>query len=153
MHRFVLIVIVVGGVLFIGCVGQANDATWTVTPPCSGASGPAATSEPSPTTGTGSVASISNASAKEWALCAEERYLRTTLDSAGCLNEWGTSATVVEETATVLNRTADAIYLDIRHPYWFSKGSLSDDGFSEATYLVTSDLITRTEGDAVAPCQ
>ena len=103
---------------------------------------------------------LSDSAAKERALAAEEEYLEGQLSGATCLDDWGTTPTVVSKEATVTDRTEDGVRVDVRHPYWYTR-TMSDqgtsiqehaDGGSRATYLVTREDADRVDGDIVTPC-
>ena len=115
-----------------GCINQSgylNDEanTWTVERPCE--------SEFEGET--------KNQNVTDEVLCAEEQYLQSQLEQADCVNEWGTSGTVVEEQASIINETANETYVHVRHPYSWGNNKISSDGASNATYLVTRDRIKR----------
>jgi len=105
---------------------------------------------------------LSDAAAKEQALVAEDDYLRDRLSDAACLDEWGTSASVASEEATVVERTADGVTVAVTHPFWWSRPRTQSDatrtvmehadGASEARYLVTAADAERVSGDDVSPC-
>ena len=130
-----------------------------------GCSGPDVTTDPgSPTdttdNGTISPAKLSDSTARERALAAEEEYLEGQLAGAPCLDDWGTTATVVSKEATVTDRTEDGVRVDVLHPYWYTR-TVTDQGTSiqehadagsRATYLVTTEGADRVNGDVVAPC-
>lgn len=103
---------------------------------------------------------FSDSAAKERALAAEAEYLEEQLAGATCLDDWGTTATVVSKEATVTERTEDGVRVDVLHPYWYTKTvseqgtSIQEhaDGGSRATYRVTTEDAERMDGDDVAPC-
>ena len=105
-----------------------------------------------PTT-TVSPRSISNETVMERALAAEETYLEAAFRNASCVESWGTEATVgIDRGATVVNRTADGVYVEVTHPYWYGTDDTEADGGSNALYLVTSETVHRVRGDDVSPC-
>ncbi|MFW5919064.1 MAG: twin-arginine translocation signal domain-containing protein [Halanaeroarchaeum sp.] len=132
-----------------------------------GCSGPETTTESRSTTTTDgpenqtiAPATLSDETASERALTAEKEYLEGQLSGASCLDDWGTTATVVERETTVIERTADGVRVDVVHPYWYTR-TLTDretsiqehsDAGSRATYLVTQNDEERLDGDDVSPC-
>lgn len=130
-----------------------------------GCSGPDVTTESGTSTDsteneTISPTELSDSVAKERALAAEEEYLEGQLAGATCLDDWGTTATVVSKEATVTDRTEDGVRVDVLHPYWYTRTTSDQgtsiqehaDGGSRATYLVTTEDENRMDGDVVAPC-
>ena len=95
---------------------------------------------------------VSDEAAEERALSAETRYLTRQLEDASCLETWGTRPTTASRRATVVDRTAHGVYVEVTHPYSYSTESVEADGASEATYLVTDDGTARKRGDHVYPC-
>lgn len=96
---------------------------------------------------------VSDETARERALTAEERYLRTRLGNAACVDGWGTNSyTGVEAEATVRNRTSEGVSVDVVHPFWYGTETVEADGRSEATYLVTENATRRLDGTTVSPC-
>lgn|GEM_PF-3313798 len=90
--------------------------------------------------------------ARERAIAAEEQYLADRLGNATCLEEWGTEPTTGEVDATIANRAADVVSVEVTHPYWYSMGRDESDSISNAVYNVTSADIERVSGDDVSPC-
>jgi hypothetical protein len=97
-------------------------------------------------------AAISDDDAKERALAAEKEYLTEQLQSAPCLNNWGTYPTTARKRATVAGRTSEGVRIEVFHPYSYSTDRVEADGASRADYLVTADEAQRIDGDAVSPC-
>ena len=97
-------------------------------------------------------AEVSDSDAEARALAAEEAYLESRLQNASCLLSWGTTPTTASKEAMVVERSADGIVVDVRHPYWYSKEGEEADLSSHAFYLVTETSVERTSGDDVAPC-
>jgi hypothetical protein len=96
---------------------------------------------------------LSNANARERALTAEERYLRTRLGNATCVETWRlTSFTGREQSATVTNRTAEGVTVAVTHPYSFSSENRDAAVETDARYLVTEDEARRVDGTEVSPC-
>ncbi|NHN47997.1 hypothetical protein G9464_10355 [Halostella sp. JP-L12] len=105
---------------------------------------------------------VSDEEAKERALTAEEEYLTEQFQNASCLSNWGTSPTTVGEQATITERSADGVYVEVVHPFSYSAEQTEAegdprvreeaDGGSNALYLVTADSIERVRGDNIAPC-
>lgn len=95
---------------------------------------------------------VSDREARERAIAAEEEYLAERLGSADCLRDWGTHATTADERASVETRTAEAVVVDARHPYWYTTGTAEGDDVSRARYHVTREEERRVDGDAVSPC-
>jgi hypothetical protein len=113
----------------------------------------------------GGAPTVSETDAKERALQAEESYLRAHLSNASCLENWGTSPTVTNEEATVVNRTQDGVLVAVKHPFSYTTMSTSvddsdstltarsyADGASRARYLVTEEVVRRISGDEIQPC-
>lgn len=90
--------------------------------------------------------------AKERALEAEESYLVERLENASCLTGWGTSETTAQTTASVADRTAEGVVVDVTHAYWYSTEKAEADGASEARYVITDDDTRRIHGETVSPC-
>jgi hypothetical protein len=96
---------------------------------------------------------MSTANAKERALTAEERYLRSRLRNANCVDGWSlTSFVGLEQSATVTNRTAEGVTVEVSHPYSYRSSDVDADVESEARYLVTENETRRVDGPDVAPC-
>lgn len=132
-----------------GCLGGPSQVSeWVVTDRCGSQS--AAEMD---VNDTASESLSSNATTEERALCAEELYLEHQFRNASCVDSWDTHGIVVEEETSIVNETGDGTYVDVRHPYVWGNEDVSDDGFSEAIYLVTADRIVRVRGDTVTPCQ
>lgn len=137
--------------------GDAPDTTGSNgrTPGTNGSDDGTGTASTAETTGTGTPvprSALSDESATERALAAEESYLTTQLRRASCLEDWGTSPTVVNEAATVTDRRADGVYVEVRHPYWYSTANAEADGGSEARYRVGPNVAERVDGDRLSPC-
>ena len=111
------------------------------------------TQPPSTTTTTVAPSALSDSTAKEQALNAEETYLSAHLQNASCLESWGTEPTAVSKQATVMNRTTSGVVVDVTHPYHYATtdGKHADVG-SDARYLVTLNDTTRVSGDDIHPC-
>lgn len=96
---------------------------------------------------------VSDETARERALTAEERHLRDRLGNASCVDGWGTNSyTGVEAEANVVNRTSAGVYVDVVHPFWYGTETVEADGRSAATYLVTPNATRRLDGTTIAPC-
>lgn len=145
-----LCLVCVVGLGVAGCFGTAPDPDDSSERPLmeSPEEEPSAT-EPTPIPGT--VLSSENATAR--ALAAEESYLTDRLRNASCLSDWGTEPTVVNSEATVVNRTADGVTVDVTHPYWYSTAADEVDASSNARYVVGPERTDRISGDVVAPCE
>jgi len=91
---------------------------------------------------------ISNTTAKERALAAEEDFLTEHLERRTCLEDWGTSGSTGSEEARVTNRSADGVTVKVKHPYSYTGNSQEADRMSEAVYLVTEEETERVRGDA-----
>jgi hypothetical protein len=105
-------------------------------------------------TSSNAIDEIPNESAKERALDAEEAYLKAQFRNASCVESWGTYATAgIDRNATIINRTADGVYVEVTHPYWYGTDDNTevDDG-STALYLVKHETVHRIRGDDVSPC-
>ncbi|WP_430506481.1 hypothetical protein [Haloparvum sp. PAK95] len=99
---------------------------------------------------------VTDEEAKERALNAEEKYLKDHLSNATCLNDWGTTPTTASKQATVTKRTAEKVFVEVTHPYWFSTNRSEADSSSEAVYTVTADTAERKSGDNILesiPCE
>lgn len=91
--------------------------------------------------------------AKERALAAEEAHITSQLENASCVKSWGlTSYAGVEKEAAVTNQTAEGVYIQITHPYWYSTEQDEADVGSNALYLVTPEEVQRLDGTHVSPC-
>lgn len=105
---------------------------------------------------------VSDDKAKILALDAEEVYLSKHFANATCLEDWGTYPTTASKEASVTNRTAEGVYMDVVHPFSYrtkpkevgegKKVQTEADGASEASYLITDNSSIRLQGDAIAPC-
>lgn len=93
---------------------------------------------------------VSNETAKERALAAEESYLTERLQNVSCLADWGTTSTTVSKRATVTNRTSAGVYVEVTHPYWYSTEQTDADGGTNARYVVTAESVERERGDSVS---
>ncbi|PSP90219.1 hypothetical protein BRC90_01895 [Halobacteriales archaeon QS_4_69_34] len=110
-----------------------------------------------PPTSNGTIAAASNVSkdeAKERSLAAEAEYLTRQFQNATCLSAWDFGGTV-KKRATVTNRTADGVYVEVTHPYTYSKefgrtDMVADVG-TNALYVVTAESSRRVRGDNVSP--
>ena len=90
--------------------------------------------------------------AEQRAIEAEESYLVEKLESASCLTGWGTEETTAQTTATVAERTAEGVVVEVTHAYWYSTDFVEADGASEARYVVTENEARRIQGDTISPC-
>ncbi|NEU56906.1 hypothetical protein [Halorussus sp. MSC15.2] len=95
---------------------------------------------------------VSDEAAKERALAAEEAFLTERLGNASCLDNWGTYPTTAHKRATVVERTADGVRVEVSHPFSYSTRRTEADGASRAVYLVTADDARRVSGDTISPC-
>ncbi|WP_435179390.1 hypothetical protein [Halorussus sp. AFM4] len=143
------------GVGAAGCLGSLpadptdDSGPATATEVASGGTGPnATTADPTPIP----AGVVSDAEAKKRALAAEERYLKDRLREASCLQNWGTTPTTSSERATVTDRTADGVRVEVHHPYSYSTDRTEADLASTARYVVTADAVRRVDGDEVSPC-
>lgn len=94
---------------------------------------------------------VSNWTAKERALDAEETLLTDHLQNASCLENWGTTETTVSKRATVTKRTSDGVYVEVTHPYWYHTDDTEADLGSNALYVVTDETTERKRGDSLSP--
>ncbi|WP_410766939.1 hypothetical protein [Haloferax sp. DFSO60] len=99
-------------------------------------------------------AEITNGTAAQRALAAEESYLKSQLQNASCLTSWGTLSTTGSKEVNVVNRTSDGIAVEVQHPYSYGKEDplVEADGYSRATYLVTEERVERIAGREISPC-
>lgn len=96
---------------------------------------------------------VSDEEARDRALAAEEEFLTARLENASCLNGWGTTPATVDESAAVVDRSADGVTVSVTHPYWYSTDRAEADLASEAVYVVTEDEARRVgDGEDVSPC-
>lgn len=102
------------------------------------------------TTAESSEPSVSNQTAKNRALDAEESHLADQLQNASCLEDWGTTETTVSKRATVTKRTSEGVYVEVTHPYWYTKDDTESDQGSDALYVVTDETTERESGDSVS---
>lgn len=147
-RRAILTAFVVLNMALAGCTAFSGGETTTVE-----------STTPSTTTTTATTAqstvgssAVSDSDAKERALSAEETYLSTQLSNPSCIEDWGTTPTTMDKEATVVNRTAEGVVVDVLHPYSYSTNSSEADLGSNARYLVTENNATRVSGDNIAPC-
>jgi hypothetical protein len=134
-----------------GCLGDAETGSAPTEPTPTDASD-RATTETTTTRTTVPPTVVSDTDAKERALAAEEAYLTEQLRSASCLSNWGTYPTTASKRATVADRTADGVRVEVVHPYSYSTDRSEADGASRAVYVVTADDAERVSGDTVSPC-
>jgi len=97
-------------------------------------------------------AEVPDSEAKERAFAAEEAYLTERLEAADCLQNWGATASTASEDATVVERNADGVRVNVRHPYWYSTERVDADTRSIARYLVDAERAERLYGSDVDPC-
>ncbi|RDI72762.1 hypothetical protein [Halopelagius longus] len=137
-----------------GCLGTSStddsagdsDALNTTT---STTHSPSATSELT----TVSPSVLSNEEARERALTAEETHITEAFENASCVEGWGlTSYVGQEKDATVTDRTAEGVVVEVTHPFWYSTEQVEADARSNARYLVTAEGTRRLDGDDVSPC-
>ncbi|WP_144903209.1 hypothetical protein [Halobellus captivus] len=96
---------------------------------------------------------VSNSDAEDRALAAEADHIRSRLENASCVDEWGlTSYTGVETEASVTDRTAEGIHVEVAHPYWYSTEEIEADVGSNARYVISERETRRADGDDVSPC-
>lgn len=96
---------------------------------------------------------VGDGEARERALAVEGDHIAEQFENATCVEGWGlTSYAGVEKEATVTNRTADGVYVEVTHPYWYSTDRDEADVGSNAHYLVTADAVRRVGGTDVSPC-
>jgi len=96
---------------------------------------------------------VSNDDAKDRALAAEEQHITEQLENAPCVEGWSpTSFVGLEEAATVTNRTAEGVVVQVRHPYSYATEDEEADVESTARYLVTIEEAQRIDGTDVSPC-
>ncbi|WP_224448156.1 hypothetical protein [Haloprofundus salilacus] len=114
------------------------------------------TPTPEPTAIPASV--VSDEEAEERALEAEGAYITEQLEDASCVTDWGTTATVTNKEATVTDRTADGVHVEVTHPYWYSSQQREGnetvveeaDGGTNARYVVTAADARRADGDTIS---
>ncbi|WP_459194024.1 hypothetical protein [Halosimplex sp. J119] len=90
--------------------------------------------------------------AEKRALDAEEAYLTAQFENASCVESWDTYSPVVEEETSIINRTGDGTYVEVKHPYSYGTETDEADDASEAVYRVTAENETRVSGDEITPC-
>ncbi|MFC6952384.1 hypothetical protein [Halorubellus litoreus] len=96
---------------------------------------------------------VSNDDATERALDAEEASITERFENASCVESWSlTSYVGIDEEATVLNRTADGVYVNVTHPLSYATDDEEADVATDATYLVTENETRRVSGTNVSPC-
>ena len=81
--------------------------------------------------------------AKERALSAEEEYITRQLQNTSCDRHWDMYGATGEKQATVINRTADGVYVDVVDPYYVTTDAEEVDAISEAQYFVTEEIVQR----------
>lgn len=96
---------------------------------------------------------VTGEEARERALDAERAHITEQLENASCVEGWGLeNYGGIEKSATVTNRTADGVSVEVTHPYWYGTETVESDGGSNARYLVTADTVRRIDGTDVSPC-
>jgi len=96
---------------------------------------------------------VSNDEAKERALAAEAEHITAQLGNASCVESWGLASYAgVEKEAAIMNQTADGVYVEVTHPFWYSTEQEEADVGSDAQYYVTADTVQRVSGTNVSPC-
>ncbi len=84
---------------------------------------------------------------------AEKQYIVERLQNASCLDSWGAWGGTYSKSATITGGTADGVYVNVSHPYWYGFEEDSVDGGTDARYFVTNERVRRVHGDTVsAPC-
>ena len=160
---FSIFVVVV--VLLAGCTTTTEQSTTTIEPTTTTQitlTAAQTTTTPTPTTTTTitppptiSPSKISDREAGSRALRAEKTYLVTHLQNTSCLDSWGTGAYLAAPNATVEDRNATGVFVDVIHPYSFTVDDGAADGWTEATYFVTETNTTRLTGHNITdttPC-
>lgn len=105
------------------------------------------------TVGCLSGAGVSPDEAKERALAAEEEHITDQLENASCVKSWSPISFVgIEENATVINQTAEGVFVEVTHPYSYSTERDEADYRSEARYRITAEDEERISGTKVSPC-
>ena len=96
---------------------------------------------------------LGDESARERALSAEEAFITQQLENAPCVEGWGlTEYGGIAKDAVIENRTADGVYVEVTHPYWYGTEQDEVDGGTTARYLVTAENVQRIDGDKLNPC-
>jgi hypothetical protein len=58
----------------------------------------------------------------------------------------------MDERATVTERTAEGVHVEVTHPYSYSTEDTAADGGSNALYVITSERFERVCGATMTPC-
>lgn len=103
-------------------------------------------------------ANLTDETAKRVALAYEEAVVYNTLAARDYV-EFGATASVMTEEATVLRHADGGIYLRVRHPFWFTTERTDGnrtvqthaDGGTEAVYYVSTDAVVRVEVERGVP--
>ncbi|RDZ63763.1 hypothetical protein C5B90_11565 [Haloferax sp. Atlit-12N] len=89
--------------------------------------------------------------AQRRAIAAEETRLQTELAASECVTTYGTSATVSDESASVVGRSLDGWTVRVSHPYWYSTNRSHADASSESVYVVGVESVRYVGGESVGP--
>ena len=145
-RRTYLVALGASTITLAGCSSRQGSGVQPTDEPSQTDSTPPPTPSPSP--------SVDGATeAKDQALTAEEEYITEQLGNAPCVEEWGLTDYVGwGKGATVINQSADGVYVEVRHPFWYSTRNEEADVGTEAIYLVTGDEVQRRSGTKVSPC-
>lgn len=150
-------IFIVVAVVLAGCTTTTEQSTMTTEPTTttqitSTAAQTTTTPTPPPTI---SPSKISDREAESRALRAEKTYLVTHLQNASCLDSWGTGPYLAAPNATVEDRNATGVFVDVIHPWSYTVDDVAADGWTEATYFVTETNTTRLTGHNITdttPC-
>lgn len=78
----------------------------------------------------------------------ETAWLRNAIEGMDCrVSDVALTGTTTTAEREVLNRSAEAAYVRVYHPFGFQAGSSHVDGATEAIYYVSTDRILRVTGD------
>lgn len=97
---------------------------------------------------------LGNGTARTRALDAEEDYVTRRLRNADCVDSWGVydAGGSRPKEATVLDRRAEGVVVNVTHPFWWGNERVDDDDFSKAAYRITTGDTHRISGRTIDPC-
>lgn len=139
-------------IILTGCLtfeGMTSPNTYNTTTTSTSISSPQSPSTEEPREFPDAPDTITNSTAKQVALDYEEVYIYNVLQQEN-YSEWGVG-NWNDSSATVLNRTQNGIYVQVRMPYSYQYESGYVDGVSQATYFITTETIERVKGDGIDP--
>ncbi|MFK8214370.1 hypothetical protein [Haloferax volcanii] len=94
---------------------------------------------------------VLDSEARRRAIAAEETRLGAELAASECINTYGTSTTVSDESASVVGRGLNGWTVRVSHPYWYNTNRSHADGSSESVHVVGPDSVRYAGGEPVGP--